>query len=494
MSAADPVITGNNYIAGNWQPGQDSAFQSTDPYNGAAIWEGCMSSAADAEAAIEAARAAFPAWAGLSLQRREELLRNYANKLDENKPALAELISRDMGKPLWESLGEVGAMIGKVEISIKALHDRCGTREAPLGDARSVTRFKPHGVVGVFGAYNFPGHLPNGHIVPALLAGNTVVFKPSTQTPAVGQRMVELLEESGLPPGTINLLHANRVGGKVLAEHPDVDGVFFTGSSSVGKAIHRAHGGHPEKVLALEMGGNNPLIVHDFDDLDAAVYWTIQSAFITSGQRCVCARRLIVTQGASNDEYIDRLVSKLPEIRCGHYRDDPEPFMGPLISAAAAEDVLRAQSQLIERGAKPLVTSQRIDKSPAVLTPGFVDSTSASNIPDDEIFGPVLQLLRVKDLDAAIVEANRTIYGLAAAIFCRSPADHQRFFELSRAGIVNWNKPTTGASSAAPFGGIGQSGNHNPSAYFAADYCAYPVASIETETLKMPESLTPGLD
>ena len=272
-----------------------------------------------------------------------------------------------------------------------------------------------------------------------------------------------------------------------------MDGLFFTGSSSAGKAIHQANGGRPEKVLALEMGGNNPLIVHDVDDLNAAVYWTIQSAFITSGQRCVCARRLIVPEGAANDEYVNKLLAKLPAIRCGHYRDEPQPFMGPLISAAAAEAVLREQAQLIEKGAIPLHESQLGAESAAIVTPGLVDSTSAKDVPDEEIFGPVLQLIRVKDLDAAIEEANRTVYGLSAGIFCRKPEDHQRFFQHIRAGIVNWNRPTTGASSAAPFGGIGQSGNHNPSAYFAADYCAYPVASIESETLKMPANLTPGI-
>ena len=217
MSVSQTVIQGKNYIAGRWQLGQNAPFESTDPYNDDVIWEGCLSSAADAQAAVAAARAAFPAWAGLPVQRREEVLRAYAKNLEEHQSEVAELISREMGKPLWDSLGEVAAMVGKVEISAKALRDRCGTREARVGDARSVTRFKPHGVVAVFGAFNFPGHLPNGHIVPALLAGNTVVFKPSTQTPAVGQRMVELLQESGLPEGAINLVHANRVAGKALS-------------------------------------------------------------------------------------------------------------------------------------------------------------------------------------------------------------------------------------------------------------------------------------
>jgi succinylglutamic semialdehyde dehydrogenase len=414
--------------------------------------------------------------------------------LEQGKLQLAELISQEVGKPLWESLTEVGAMIGKIAISVKAFEDRCGTRQSPLGDARSVTRFKPHGVVAIFGPFNFPGHLPNGHIVPALLAGNTIVFKPSELTPAVGQRMVELLSDSGLPAGVINLVQGARDTGIALAAEADLDGIFFTGSSSAGKAIHQSYGGRPEKILALEMGGNNPLIVHDIDDLDAAVYWTIQSSFITAGQRCVCARRLILTESANNQQYLEKLLEHMPRIQIGHYKDQPEPFMGPVVSTAAADRILSEQSELISKGGTALRAVERSDRSAALLSPGIMDVTSVNGIRDEEIFGPLLQLIRVADLNAAIDEANRTVYGLAAAIFCRRQADFDEFFRRSRAGIVNWNKPTTGASSAAPFGGIGQSGNHNPSAYFAADYCSYPIASVESDALKMPSSPTPGLE
>lgn len=491
------LVTANhvtcNFISGKWVPAGGAKFQSTDPYNGEEIWQGNNSNASDVDNAVLAARAAAAEWAATSFEERAEILHRYSRLIEDDKPQLAELIGREAGKPVWESTGEVGAMVAKVAISIKAHEERCGTSVRPAGDAKNVTRFKPHGVVAVFGPFNFPGHLPNGHIVPALLAGNTVVFKPSEVTPAVGQRLVELLEQSGLPAGVVNLVQGNRDTGVALASHESIDGIFFTGSSAAGKAIHKSYGGRPEKILALEMGGNNPLIVHDFDDIEAAVYWTIQSAFITAGQRCVCARRLIVTDKAQQTDFLDRLVATIPAIQCGHFRDDPQPFIGPVISAAAADKILAEQKELIARGAIPLVESKGSDESPAIVTPGLIDVTSVDDISDEEIFGPLLQLYRVDDLHAAIESANNTKYGLAAGIFCKSQEDYDEFFRRSRAGIVNWNKPTTGASSAAPFGGVGQSGNHNPSAYFAADYCSYPVASMESDQLTMPESHSPGL-
>ncbi len=487
------MINGRNYIGGDWQRAQGGSFQSTDPFDNSPQWEGRHSDSTDVSSAVDAARGAFESWSARPLAERQDLLVAYSKRLEENKAELAELISREVGKPLWESVGEVGAMIGKIAVSIKAMADRCRETSLTVGDAQSVTRFKPHGVVAVFGPFNFPGHLPNGHIVPALLAGNTVVYKPSEMAPAVGQRMVDLLVDSGIPTGVINLVQGGRETGVALSSHEGLDGLYFTGSSNVGSALHRQFGGQPEKVLALEMGGNNPLIVHDMDDLAAAVYWTIQSSFITAGQRCVCARRLIVTESETNDQFVDQLMAAIPHVQHGHYRDTPEPFLGPVISSQAADRVLNDQSRLLNAGAKGLVPSERSDRSAALLSPGLIDVTGVDGLDDEEIFGPLLQLRRVPDLDAAIDEANNTQYGLAAGIFCRSPEDHEQYFRRSRAGIVNWNKPTTGASSAAPFGGIGRSGNHNPSAYFAADYCSYPVASMESTRLSLPEKQSPGI-
>ena len=482
-----------NYLNGQWVAAGGAGFASTDPYSNEQVWQGAESTASDVASAVESARAAFPAWASLSLEQRIEHLRAFEEKIASSQGQIAELISREVGKPLWESKTEAAAMKGKIGLSIKAFEDRCGVAEAPMGSGRVVTRYKPHGVVAVFGPFNFPAHLPNGHIVPALLAGNTVVFKPSEMTPAVGELMVRLWHECGLPPGVVNLVQGARETGIALAGHPGIDGLFFTGSSQTGKILHKQYGGSPEKVLALEMGGNNPLLVHDFEDVDAAVYLTIQSSYITAGQRCVCAGRLIVTDNNSGRLFVDKLIDALQSIRAGHYKHDPEPFMGPLISSAAAGRVLEAQDELRKLGGESLYSVERKEGSDALLGPGLIDMTPVADRPDEEVFGPLTQLVWVKDLDQAIAEANNTAYGLSASLLSRSQEDFDKFFSQAHAGVVNWNQPTTGASGAAPFGGVGLSGNHNPSAYFAADYCAYPVASIENAELKMPETKSPGL-
>ncbi|HMB95888.1 MAG TPA: succinylglutamate-semialdehyde dehydrogenase, partial [Tepidisphaeraceae bacterium] len=336
---------------------------------------------------------------------------------------------------------------------------------------------------------NFPGHLPNGHIMPALLAGNTIVFKPSELAPLVAEMTVKLWQDAGLPLGVLNLVQGGREVGQSLASHTGIDGIFFTGSFEAGRAINRANADQPGKILALEMGGNNPLIVHEVDDLAAAAYLTIQSAYITAGQRCSCARRLIVT----NEKFIDHLTAMIHKIIVGRYTDSPEPFMGPIISDVAAQKLQSAQDDLSKRGAKSIVKMKSIGPRPAILSPGLIDVTEMQNRADEEIFGPLLQVIRAKNFDDAIAEANRTRFGLAAGLFSDDRASWEKFYRATRAGVVNWNRPLTGASGLLPFGGVGCSGNNRPSAYFAADYCSYPIASMEMAHLKMPQQIVPGI-
>jgi succinylglutamic semialdehyde dehydrogenase len=241
------------------------------------------------------------------------------------------------------------------------------------------------------------------------------------------------------------------------------------------------------------MGGNNPLIVWNVNDLHAAAYATVQSAYLSAGQRCSCARRLIVPASGDSGEFITRLLEMIQRIRVGQYTDIPEPFMGPVIHKRAADDLLHMQSDLQRRGGKSLVEMRRLDGD-NLLSPGLIDVTEIAERDDNEIFGPLLQLIRVHYFDEAIAEANRTAYGLAAGLLCDDRALYEKFFREIRAGVVNWNRPLTGASSQLPFGGIGNSGNHRPSGSFAADYCSYPIASLESETLTMPATLSPGLD
>ncbi|ELU02299.1 hypothetical protein CAPTEDRAFT_127656, partial [Capitella teleta] len=276
------------FINGEWLKANGKPFSSENPGTGNALWQGASATAEQVDQAIKAARKASHQWAFRSFSERESIVKAFANELEQNKDSLSEIIARETGKPLWEAKTEAAAMAGKIAISIKAYHERTGTIENSMPVGKAVIRHKPHGVVAVFGPYNFPGHLPNGHIVPALLAGNTVVFKPSELTPAVAEYTAKLWQQAGLPEGVLNLLQGEKETGIALAGHPGLDGLFFTGSSNTGKMIHQQYGGQPGKILALEMGGNNPLIVTEMSDTKAVVHDTIHSAFITAGQRCTC--------------------------------------------------------------------------------------------------------------------------------------------------------------------------------------------------------------
>jgi len=384
-------------------------------------------------------------------------------------------------------------MIGKIGLSATAYNKRTGTEANDTPAGRAVLRHKPHGVVAVFGPYNFPGHLPNGHIVPALLAGNTVVFKPSELTPKVAELMVSLWENAGLPAGVINLVQGEVDTGKALASHPQLDGLFFTGSSRTGHLLHQQYAGHPGKILALEMGGNNPLIIKGVADIKAAVHDILQSAYISSGQRCTCARRLYVEQGEQGDALVAKLVEAVKQIKVGPWNAQPQPFMGSMISEAAAKGMVAAQANLLSLGGVSLVELTHLQAGTGLVSPGLIDVTAVSELPDEEYFGPLLQLVRYSDFDQAIKLANQTRYGLSAGILADSRDDYEYFLARIRAGIVNWNKQITGASGAAPFGGVGASGNHRASAFYAADYCAYPVASVEADAVSLPASLSPGL-
>ncbi|MDD0972607.1 succinylglutamate-semialdehyde dehydrogenase [Pseudomonas fontis] len=482
-----------HYIAGQWQVGAGEAFESLNPVSQAVVWKGQGANPAQVGQAVDAARQAFPGWARQSLDSRIAVLEAFAAQLKANADELARCIGEETGKPLWEASTEVTSMVNKVAISVQSYRERTGEKSGPLADATAVLRHKPHGVVAVFGPYNFPGHLPNGHIVPALLAGNSVIFKPSELTPKVAELTVKCWIDAGLPAGVLNLVQGARETGVALAANPGIDGLFFTGSSRTGNLLHQQFAGRPDKILALEMGGNNPLVVDQVKDLDAAVYTIIQSAFISAGQRCTCARRLLVPQGAWGDALLARLVEVCRNITVGAFDQQPAPFMGSVISLAAAQALLDAQAHLLANGATGLLEMTQPSKTAALLTPGIVDVTAVAGRPDEEFFGPLLQVIRYADFDAAIAEANNTQYGLAAGLLSDSNARYQRFWLESRAGIVNWNKQLTGAASSAPFGGVGASGNHRASAYYAADYCAYPVASLETASLVLPATLTPGV-
>lgn len=477
-------------IKGEWLSGDAERMTKTDPVSGEMLWQGHAASAAQVSAACDAARAAFPAWARRPLAERQAIIEQFAARLEANKTEMAEIIARETGKPRWEALTEVGAMINKIGFSVKAYHSRTGEQH----EGESSLRHRPHGVLAVFGPYNFPGHLPNGHIVPALLAGNCVVFKPSELTPLTAEKTAELWLAAGLPAGVLALLQGGRETGQALATCDQIDGLLFTGSAHTGYQLHRQFAGQPEKMLALEMGGNNALIVEDPADRDAAVNITLQSAFITAGQRCTCARRLLVKRGAAGDAFLQRLVEVAGRLQPAAWNAEPQPFMGSVISTGAAEKIMAEWQRRVAAGGNVLLAMRWPDRQRAILTPGIIDLTGVQEIPDEEVFGPLLGVMRYDTFDEAIALANQTRYGLSCGLISPERAQFERLLLEARAGIVNWNKPLTGAASTAPFGGVGASGNHRASAWYAADYCAWPMASLETPDLTLPATLSPGLD
>jgi succinylglutamic semialdehyde dehydrogenase len=483
----------SNFINGEWLAGSGTELVTIDPSNGKQTWASNESTAQDVDLACVAARDAFEAWALTPLAERIAVCTRFRDLLKQDAEELALLIAEEVGKPLWEARTEATTMANKIDISIQAYGARTGETQNKVADGEAVLRHRPHGVFGVFGPYNFPGHLPNGHIVPALIAGNTVVFKPSEYAPRTAVKTVQLWEKAGLPKGVINLVNGGRDAGVALGRNALLDGVLFTGSCQTGSALHKQFGGQPGKMLALEMGGNNPLVVWDVKDIDAAVFMAISSAFISAGQRCTCARRLIVREGAEGDAIIKRLVDVAGRLTIGASNAEPAPFMGPVVSSAVAKRLVQAQSDMVAKGGRLLLEMQHLHADSGFVSAGIVDVTKAQGIPDEEWFGPLLQVVRVADFDSAIKAANATEFGLAAALISNDENLWNIFQLRARAGIVNWNRPTTGAASSAPFGGVGKSGNHRPSAYYAADYCAYPVASIENNVLEMPAKLSPGM-
>jgi succinylglutamic semialdehyde dehydrogenase len=483
----------SNFINGQWTAGHGEQMITVNPADGKRTYTCQESTAQDVNDAVAAARAAFDDWAYRPLEERTAIVTKFRDLLKENAEELAQTISEEVGKPLWEARTEVTTMANKVDISLQSYGARTGESRNKVADGEAVLRHRPHGVFGVFGPYNFPGHLPNGHIVPALIAGNTLVFKPSEYAPRTAIRTVALWEKAGVPAGVINRVNGGRDTGIALGQS-DIDGVLFTGSSQTGAALHKQFAGQTGKLLALEMGGNNPLVVWNVKDIDAAVFMAVSSSFISAGQRCTCARRVIVQKGEEGDAFVKRFVDVASKLGVGAPAAEPAPFMGPVVSAAVAEKLVQAQADMVAKGGKLLLEMRQLQPGTGFVSAGIVDTTDAQGIADEEWFGPLAQVIRVDSFDDAIRAANATQYGLASGLLSNDETLWQKFQLRARAGIVNWNRPTTGAASSAPFGGVGKSGNHRPSAYYAADYCAYPVASIENSALEMPAKLSPGMN
>jgi succinylglutamic semialdehyde dehydrogenase len=449
-----------------------------------------VADAAAVDEAVEGARRAFPAWRDAGFEARTEVMRKFAAIATARKDELAALISREVGKALWDARAEAGLLAPKVNVTLEEGMQYIAPIEAAPGQRAT---FGARGVLAVYGPFNFPAHLPNGHIVPALVTGNTVVFKPSEVSPAVGLWMWERWQEAGLPEGVLQLVQGSAGTGRALAAHDAVDGILFTGSYATGRALREATLDQPWKILALELGGNNPMLVCADADLDLAVAEAAVSIAVTTGQRCTCARRLFVERSVE-DEFREKLVRVLSRLAIGP-PDQDGVFMGPLASHAAHDRLVRARALASDAGGTRIALP-----SPALPSPytgvglvRFDDTTQDHLYQREEIFGPEAQLYPVDDLEAAIAAANDSDYGLAASVMTRDRSKYEHCIGRIRTGLLNWNKGTTGASGKLPFGGIGKSGNDRPAGVTATVYCTVAQAHLESEAGFDPATLPPGV-
>ncbi len=437
---------------------------------------------------MQRAHQASQAWRTVPLAERCEIVRQYGKLVEGKRDEITDLIIREVGKLPWDAAGEVAASIAKVELSINALKSRRDQQINEVENMRRVVRFQPLGVTLVLGPFNFPLHLPGGQIIPSLLAGNSVVFKPSDQATAVGQWMLHTWREAGLPEETLQMI----VGGVDVAtaaiDAPELAAVFLTGGRTAGRAVHRQLAGRPDVLLALELGGNNPIVVTGEVDAQKAAQVVSFSAFVSAGQRCTCARRVIYVDSPATDRQIKALVDNVKSRVVGLPGTDPTPQVGPIISSGAAEGLKQTYDQLIEIGCTPVLPFQVDPQRPNLVHPCLLDASNVDaaarrRMGELEWFGPMLVIQRAGDEAEAIAFASETCYGLAASLIGGDWQLFDQFVHRVGAGVVNWNRPTTGAAGALPFGGLGDSGNHRPAGYYAIDFCSDPIASLESESL-----------
>lgn len=449
--------------------------------------------------ATRAARKAFLPWARLSTEKRFEYLRRLKEIYIAHTADMQECISRETGKPLWEALTEVKAMIGKIDItldvSMKLVQEEKVENALPGVDGH--IRHRPRGVMAVLGPFNFPGHLPNGHIIPAIATGNTVVFKPSELTPAIGQLMAQMFEKAEFPKGVFNVVQGVAETGRRLVSDEEVDGILFTGSYETGLKIKQATLDHHWKILALEMGGKNATIVWDDADLNKAIYESTIGSFWTAGQRCSGTSRIIL-HPKIYDQFLDKFYDTAKKLSIGYWKDNP--FMGPLINADAVEKYLRFQEIAQREGSERLMRGKAFDVKDHegyYVTPSIClvkESRKESVYQKSEIFGPNVAIYSTDSFDEALRINDSPGFGLVTSVFTKRRDLYEETRLRARVGIVNWNRTTNGASSRLPFGGIGKSGNDRPTAHYAVQYCTVPVASLEDTHPFDASAVMPGVN
>jgi len=465
--------TFQNYIGGEWvDAASGETFESVSPANGDAIGVFPRSTADDVDRAVAAAKAAWEDWRLVPAPERGQILYRFANLLTEEKDDVTDLMTREMGKVKAEAGGDVQEAID-MSLYMAGEGRRLFGQTTPseLRDKFNMSVRAPIGVVGVITPWNFPIAIPSWKIAPALVCGNTVVFKPATDTPLLGQRFVELLVEAGLPPGVLNIVHGG--GGAVgdrLVRHPDVRVITLTGSRETGVEVMR-NAAEGLKHVHLELGGKNAIIVLDDADVDLAVEGILWSAFGTSGQRCTAASRVIVEQGVY-EQLQSKLVSAAEQLRLGYGWDD-DTDVGPVINKPSLEKIDSYTQVGKDEGAKLLTggevaTGNGLDKGFYYRPTIFGDVDPEMRIAQEEIFGPTTALIPVKGFDEAIRVSNGIKFGLSSSIFTRDVNKAFRAMRDLQAGITYINAGTIGAEVHLPFGGTKDTGNGHREAGQAA--------------------------
>ena len=485
-----------NYIDGRFnQPGGRShSLVSKDPGDLDHPVGTFAFSEEDVDGAVLAAQKAFPSWSEKEQRVRDRAAIHFQKALKKRSRDLAVLISREMGKPIQDAEQEVARMIDRVPLArTDSARIRKGEAFSIKPGVRGLLRYKPRGVLGILGPFNFPAHLPNTQILAGILLGNSVVFKPSELTPFVGQFLAELWDEADLPEGVFNLIQGDGRVGRALAIHEGVQAILFTGSYATGQKIREETVHQPAKLVALEMGGKNGAIISRHVDLEEAVCGTLLGTFSMAGQRCNATSRILVEKQIAK-RFLDRFMASVKTLKVG-YSLDPDVFIGPLVSRRAVEKYFSLTALAPQEGFDVLQKAEPVlqEKKGYYVGPSVAlkevkkGETPAGAYTEEEIFGPNVAIYVVESLEEAVRLHNSSRYGLVASFFSTRKEEFEWIFRRLEVGLLNWNQSTTVSSALLPFGGLKQSGSHHPVGSFVPYLCAYPVAVIEKRSSKRKE-------
>lgn len=482
-------VARGNYIQGQFRKIEDpnGELKSTDPGNLDSPAVLVPFSFEQVQEVVGAANHSFAAWKRTSLADRANFLKRYRDSLQSHAKDLANLLSLEIGKPLWESHQEVEECLALID-SFLATGNQA-VQEIQLNDAKrdgkGLVRFLPRGVLAVVSPDNLPLFTPHTHLLPALIHGNTVILKASPQAPFIGQFIAELFHDAGIPAGVANVIQGDTEVTRRLTVNSNIDGVLYTGNFEAGSKLLKQGGLECDKLIVLEMGGKNATIVWEDADYKRALNECLLSAFITTGQRETSGDRILV-----HEKLFDRFLTDFHQLakRCkvgyGLNEGADAPFMGPLVSEQGMEHYLRYQGIAVREGCEEVMRGKTLEKdkkgyyvSPSIHWVHKPDSKSVYQT--SEIFGPNVALYKIGDLDEAAEIINQTPYGLVSSVYSRERSVYIRLLEDTRTGMVHWNRPTIDVSYRLPYGGLKNSGNARPMGSFAAYQCTYPVSSLE---------------